>query len=176
MGRRRVGKTLNSAQLAPLAPSAPSKEVLAGDTLSGVFLFKASIPAEVRETVHAAFLECSWLVPGWCQRVYVSWDGNGHSEAALSINVDYECRWAWVDVYPAWLNSGPQIRRENVIHELLHISLNVLWDYARETIETLLKEEAPRFHTVADKELRTRLESATQDLAFLIDRKLTAAP
>ena len=63
-------------------------------------------------------------------------------------------------------------RREDLIHEMIHISTAPLADYARETIKLLLESDAPKFHQHAQAELSTRHELAVQELAQLINEKV----
>jgi hypothetical protein len=118
-----------------------------------------------------------WLVPGWCQRIHVNvWDSSSSHDTMISINVSYEYRSVCMDFYSGWLNQAPEDRERQTVHELLHIHLGLVADYAESTINRLCpRDEAEKFNGHMQAELTRRNESATQDLAHAIFEKFRGA-
>lgn len=139
--------------------------------LSDRFQIDAEVPKEVAAALNEYLPALEWLIPSWCQLVKFFWvkDTNGES---LSANISYEYRWASIFVTGNWLNQNPLQRREDLIHELLHISVGPLADYAKGTINLLLGEEAPKFNKHAENELRVRHEIVVQELAYILNRRM----
>lgn len=86
----------------------------------------------------------------------------------MSCHANYAYRWASIRVHPGWLDTPEWDRRQAVIHELLHVFLAPLANYAECEIDRLLKDEAPKYHGSVRAELTDRLEGAIQDLATVL--------
>ncbi len=115
----------------------------------------------------------SWLVPGWVECINVNlWDSEAADER-ISINVHYDYRFCSLNFCSNWLVETETNKASQVIHELLHIHLSLIADYARDKINLLCpKEDAEKFNKSLIQELTTRHESATSDLAKVICDKL----
>jgi len=139
------------------------------------FTYDSSIPPSVKKEIAKALKPFEWLVPDWCQEVFVLWNGQGGDDGTvISSAVMYEYRRVILTFYPLFLNEEGS-KTEHVIHDLLHTFISVISDYAHRTIEQLVpKEEAPKFREALLEELRMRDESCVQDLAHCITRHLTA--
>jgi hypothetical protein len=133
------------------------------------FYFDKSLPDAVRAEVERFLPELAVFVPAWCQRVTVIWSQRDDDGENMSISVNYEYRFATLYVTPLWLAGDDRVKREDIIHEMVHISIGPLANYARETFKLLL-DDSPKFRQHADNELRVRHELVTQELAFILSR------
>lgn len=132
------------------------------------------IPSEILPELKAQFEPFAWLVPSWCQHIFISWNTDGGDGAAMSLRTHYEYRWASLTVYPCF-HEQPD-KKELICHELIHAFSAVLWDFSRDTIKSLVPEdESPKFKKHLMNELRARNESMVQDLAFAIMQHLMAS-
>ena len=134
------------------------------------FVYEPSVPKEVRETISKYLAPYEWMIPRWCERVNVEWEAED-GESALSIMVSFEYRFADMTVYPAWLECDEDVRHDTCIHELIHLHVNPLFNYADRTI-TLLTDEDDLLRGHAHEELRRYCEGVTQDLARTIFERL----
>lgn len=137
----------------------------------GKWIYRGEWPAEPRRATEAALAGLEWLVPDWCREVCLRWEAQppeDASGAAAETEIAYEYRWAVIRIFPEFFADTPDGRRCNLTHELLHIFVGPLAEYAEQLATRLLKEDAPKFHETVRAELVTRLEGAVQDLANTI--------
>lgn len=138
--------------------------------------YRGEWPAEARAAVEASMAGLEWLIPDWCTELILRWDSappdapDGTAGAACT-TACYEYRWACIRVYPSWLEGGPAERRQELVHELLHVFTAPLVEYVEKMADRLLKEDAPKFHATVREEIRERQEAATQDLSHAINRR-----
>lgn len=142
----------------------------------GKFEYIGDWPDEPKAAVVSAIEGLEWLVPAWCQSFVIRWEpvpaeGTDGTDSA-SCCISYEYRWATVTIRPCFLSSPIPERREAMIHELLHVFIGPLAEYAETMVDRLLKEDSPKFHAATREELRIRNEGATQDLAHAISKVL----
>lgn len=144
----------------------------AQQTFGDKIQFDPDIPDSVKAELARQLVGYAWLVPGWCQRVFVGWQEKGDDKGTLvSCSAMYEYRNIRLTFYPAFLSEG-ELQPEHVIHDLLHGFTSVMADYAHDRINLLVPEsEAPKFRESLLDELRVRHESFVQDLAFCLAQK-----
>lgn len=137
------------------------------------FIFESDVPALIAKQLKKELKPYAWLVPGWCQRVYVSWASPGSSDGILiTSNTLYEYRSVKLTFFPQFFDQA-EGRQEHILHDLLHAFAAPLVDYAYDTIDRLVPpEEAPKFRDSLLEELRVRNESFVQDLAHCLAAKL----
>lgn len=133
--------------------------------------FDKEIPEAVLPELQRYVLACEWLIPAWCQEVFVGWIAeNDEGDASITAQVHYEYRWARFTFYPCFHQQT--LKQEQVVHEFLHAFAAVLADYARDTIKLLIPEDdAPKFRQHALDELARRHESVVQDFTHCLMRK-----
>lgn len=115
-----------------------------------------------------------WLVPNWVLFLNVNLlDSTSDNCGELAtVTVDYDYRRITIDVATAWLDRTEDEKSFALVHELLHGYFALIADYARDAIHNLCpKDEAEKFNASMIKELTTRHEATTQDLAFAILNK-----
>lgn len=118
-----------------------------------------------------------WLVPQWCISLNINlWDSTQENCGELaSVVVSYDYRRITIDFTTTWLDRTDREKTFAVVHELVHGFIAIMADFSRDTINNLCPEsEAEKFNKFMQSELRTRHESATEDLAFAIMNKLNA--
>ena len=137
------------------------------------FRFDSKFPEALRPEFEGMCAEFEWLIPAWCHRVTLFFDGNGESpDEAASVAADFSYRFASIFIKGEFLNSAARQKREMFLHEVIHISLAPISNYARNTIKSLLLPDAPKFNEHAQEALRSRVEGATQDFAVMLMDKL----
>lgn len=138
------------------------------------FTYAADIPPSIKRELAKAVKPYGWLIPSWCQLVQVNWHPTGKDTILISCAIMYEYRQAELTFYPLFLSEPEDRRKEHVIHDMLHIFMSVVSDYAYATIDRLVpEEEAPKFREALLDELRQRNESCVQDLAHCLNLHLT---
>lgn len=138
------------------------------------FIYDKDIPASVLTEIQKSLEPWVWVVPTWCERVFVGWNDEAHAENfSAHTNVEYPYRWARITFYPSFLRQNDMAK--DALHELIHIPLYVMSGWMKETIRTLVAEnDALKFRKVLLDELTERVEAATEDLASrLISQKRT---
>lgn len=133
------------------------------------FIYDKDIPPSVLVEIQTALEPWGWIVPTWCERVFVGWSEESREENySATTNVEYAYRWARITFYPCFLKQHNQA--QDALHEVIHIPMHVVTGWARETIRTLVTEEdAPKFRQVLLAEMLERTEAATEDLASRIN-------
>lgn len=141
------------------------------------FTFKDSVSPEMVTVLKRYLLPCEWLVPDWCNEVLVEWsDEASENDSVIEAWLYYEYRWGKLIFYPCFLSQTENARHTHVVHDMLHLFVSVVSEYAEDTIKVLLPEdEEPKFRKHAIAELRRRNESLVQDLALCIMRNLSSA-
>jgi len=136
------------------------------------FLYE-SVPPAIKRELQRELKKYEWLVPKWCQYIYVEWNPVGSNDGTLiTCHTMYEYRNARLTFCPLFFGETER-RTEHVIHDLLHAFAAPLADFAYDTINRLVPaEEAPKFRDSLLEELRVRNESFVQDLAHCLAQKL----
>ena len=125
-------------------------------------------PPEIRTALHPILVDYLWLVPSWCQALYVRWDGKPEdldSNATSSAQPEY--RQAQLYIHPGWLAEIHTTRVHNVIHELVHIPVAPMVVEHEDLVKRLL-DDAPAFRGYAKEQWRRSFEGTVQDIATAI--------
>ncbi len=142
--------------------------------------YKPTLPPDVRKLVEPHLAELEWLIPAWMQQVFITYsDGKApqedeHNSVAMTTYVNHEYRWATITIYPDMVSSPEEGRREDIIHELIHLHTNPMADRANNVIRILMGDEQKALYNVQEDELTALHEAAVQDLAFIINGRLDA--
>lgn len=142
-------------------------------------VYYPDIPREflppVRECVErAAFIDGQpFLLPGWCERLYVA-TGTGGGNAAADTRVRVPYRWTRLTVYPAWFDQSDYVRQANIVHELMHVFVNPLYLHALDSLTDTLRAGGIDKGGLADKLLARSvpdtLEGCVEDLTHALMR------
>ena len=105
------------------------------------------------------------LMPAWLLRLKVQYIADMDGSKPACVNISWEYRQACITIGPAFFDAGEsdEQREGYIAHELSHIVLDPLADFARSVIERLC-DEAPKFRGELLEQLRLRVEGATCDL------------
>jgi len=125
-------------------------------------LFDPKVPTEVRAAVEPLLRKWEWLIPTWVHQLTVFW--NDKDSARICNLAEPEYRRAWIALLNGWLTNDPETRERDVVHELIHFSLEPIASFAETLIERTIPDEDSAFRKWADEELRRVVEGCTVDL------------
>ena len=136
--------------------------------MTSPFIYDKDIPATILVEIQKSLEPWVWIVPAWCERVFVGWDDDDDdNNTSARTETYYPYRWARITFYPCFLKQNDTGR--DALHELIHIPLNMIAGWSRATIETLTKEDDDStLREVLLAALKERVEAATEDLASRI--------
>lgn len=135
------------------------------------FRYYDETPALVLPELRRFLDDLDYLIPDWCSHVWVAWcaGDTGNESTVADITAHYDYRWARMNVYASWLDQTEELKRELLIHELMHLYVAPLSDYARDILKLLCpKEDAAKFNASLIEQVRERCESVTQDLTQMV--------
>jgi len=132
------------------------------------------MPIKVKQEITNLLKPYQWLIPGWCQRVHIMYNPLGNEEGVLLTCVNrYDYREVIITFFPLFFTNRED-KDEDLLHELLHVFVSVITDYAKDCLNRLVPaDEAPKFRETLFEELRIREESFVQDLAHCLAARLT---
>lgn len=137
------------------------------------------VPTEVRAALAPPLRRHLWLVPTWVHEIVVEWDESpeGDDPPALQALGDPEYRQANLVVCPAFLGESPEVRDREVLHEIVHLSLEPLRALARTYAKAAADadEESVAFK-VAEEHIRTAVEGGVCDLTSALARREGGMP
>lgn len=135
------------------------------------FQFDDDVPALIRPDLEKYFLPLEPLIPDWCNRVYVSWQGGDSSNGrhVMQNSVNYRYRWARITVHGRWTDQPEDGKRGQVIHELLHIAVDPLYHWIADRIVDLTKGD-DRLNQILSEGAAERVEMVTEDLKQIMLR------
>lgn len=131
--------------------------------------FNENMRPDSRAKIEGYLKRFAVLVPSWVHTIHCNlWDAGSDGER-ISIKVNYDYRDVCLDFVTAWLDESDENQAKQVLHEILHIHLSLIADFARDKINLLCpSHEAEKFNASLQEELRCRHESATCDLTEVL--------
>lgn len=134
-------------------------------------IFRDSFPEIAQPKVSEILEKFRWLLPVWMQRLYVNYRGDEKDNSAY-VSVEKDYRFGNLTICGHWLNEPKAVQPEQIIHELIHLHFAPLKDYACDAALTLCDgNQESRIFKLIEKELISKNEQGTQDLAFAIMNK-----
>lgn len=131
--------------------------------------FNNNIQPEFKTEIIRCLNKFAWLIPAWVGEIYINVIGNGGEGEVASVIVRYDYRFVSLDVCAVWLNQDIEDREIQLLHEIIHMHLSLIANYARDQMNILCPvEEASKLNQTIMQELAGRHEAATQDLANCI--------
>lgn len=125
-------------------------------------------PQEIRGALRPILADYLWLVPSWCQTLYVRWDDSPEDRAAsASSSAQPEYRQAQLTICPGWIGGVHAVRVSELVHELLHLPLAPMVVEHHDLAKRLL-DDAPQFRGYTEEQWRRVFEGAVQDMAAAI--------
>lgn len=126
-------------------------------------------PPEVRTAVRPLLLEYLWLVPEWVQVLGIYFAQTDEFAEGASCDANPAYQWAALTIRPRWLESNQDERRQDVVHEILHIPVSNMVIEHTETVKLLFADgDAPKFRTKLEDVWRREFERSVQSLTFSI--------
>lgn len=136
--------------------------------MTSPFIYDSDIPAAMLPEIKKLLEPWGWLIPNWCERVFVGYadDSEAASDGSVAeCEVEYPYRWSRITFKPRFLNQT-ETARAHGLHEIAHIPVGLLSCWIAETIKTLLPEDKDaKLREFILEELRSRIEAVVQDLA-----------
>ena len=133
-------------------------------------IFDKSFPELVRPIVENVLVSVCWLLPMWIQRVRGGWNLEDGVIATMRTEKDY--RYCRLTVHPEFLQHSADYQEQLLYHELFHTFNTPVSDYAAEVIEMLCDRlENDLLKDVCIKELKRKMEAATEDFAYVLANK-----
>lgn len=125
-------------------------------------------PQEIRAALRPVLSDYLWLVPSWCQTLYVRWDDRPEeADTTASASAQPEYRQAQLTICPGWLGAVHASRRTALVHELLHLPLAPMV-IEHSDLATRLLDDAPAFRGYSQEQWRRAFEGSVQDLAAAV--------
>lgn len=124
------------------------------------------MPDEVRSAVLQSIAPVLRCVPAWLRQMTVAWDDDD-TEHNARISADHVYRRATVYVCPPFLRLDARDRELVMVHEIVHMHLDVMHAGVLATVHAVT-EEGSDLRSLAEQTVETAMESATEDLAHLI--------
>lgn len=113
-------------------------------------------------------------IPTWCHDVWIQYKPQ---DGAASTCVREEYRSANITIEAGWIEQSMRKRRRDILHEIVHISLDALHNQAID-LRNMAVEHAPSAKDYLHEQLRHALERTTVDLtesiANLLDSHIDA--
>jgi hypothetical protein len=128
-------------------------------------------PKELKPVIVEYIHRYAWLLPAWCSDLHIVYrtvkDKNPDVAAELTSEESY--RNAVMVIYAGFLTQDDKRRRKIIVHEMIHITVNPLGDFALRAIRNLAPDkDEPKLNAVLQDELTERWEAVTEDLANII--------
>jgi hypothetical protein len=136
--------------------------------------YSPDLPVEVLSIIQPLLKKWKWLIPTWCQELWIVWtpEGiNGQSFAGAN-QARYDYRDATIHFHPDLLDEASGDQEYTIVHELLHTFGTPLVDWVIAQFANLVSETlAPQYHKTLMVDLMERHESATTDLSNALVRQ-----
>lgn len=136
--------------------------------------FGEDVPEVVRSEILLLWPRLAWLLPRWLRTLTIHWKATADDEESAQCAPDYTYGYAAIIVTALWIDDRERVKLHDLIHEILHLWIAPVADYAELTFATLLKDEAPKFHKTVKAELERRVETAIQDMAEVLTARILA--
>jgi len=105
------------------------------------------------------------ILPTWCHECRVYWDKT-LTTAAARCRIAYDYRTAYIEIGTDFLTGDRDWQMESLIHEVVHVSGNIVVSHAKHYLQEALKGDENKFlRDTILMELTERNESMTCDLA-----------
>lgn len=132
--------------------------------------YKPDFPVLIQPKVAEILENFRWLLPAWLQILTIHFDGDNQNTAFITVNKDY--RFANLTICGNWVGETEFCQNDTIIHEFLHLHFSPVKNYALDTLDILSEDETVK--RLIKNELISRNEAATQDLAWIINKKFNA--
>lgn len=145
------------------------------DTPNALITYRGEIPPEIQAALGPLIERFRCLLPDWLHHLNVAFYTSPpkDSERALAQTTsEPEYRVAYLDIFPGFMMYHDDKRVENLVHELIHVTVNPLYNTMLGFIEELFKLESLKdnaaLKAVMLNGLRCVNESVTTDLQKIV--------
>jgi hypothetical protein len=135
--------------------------------MTNIILSK-DIESDNAAEIHRYLDPFQWVIPQWLRTLHILIEGSQKLSSVATTTVDEQYREACIKFRPTWFTMTPDEKQDAVLHELMHIHTNPMFDYATNAIERYSSEAEDKHKDIVTDELRTYLERVTQDLTNTI--------
>lgn len=126
------------------------------------FTFAGSVAPDVAKAIKPLLARWGWVLPSWCHELHVT-APPADRDAVLSIGLQSEYRRATLYAGTDWLAETPDDRERAVVHELTHVILAPMSEFADDLIaKTCAGNDT--LQTWATEQSRRAVESVVVDL------------
>jgi hypothetical protein len=134
--------------------------------------YEPGTPPEVQDAIGPLIERWNWLLPHWTYNLLVSFHENGEEKHSVTLETGgrAEYREAVLKVYAWFFMLGPEERETAVVHEFLHLPWAPYTDAVDALVVRAYHDNEDARHLCLGN-LRDRLESAVQDLAWSLTRR-----
>ncbi|HET8777970.1 MAG TPA: hypothetical protein VFN76_09955 [Candidatus Limnocylindria bacterium] len=128
------------------------------------------MPTEVRLAIEPHLHRFLYLLPGWCYELRIGWD-EADANGILKTNIIPEYRGGRLTVCPGFFRRSEEQRQDDVVHEMVHFSIEPLRDVACGFVDEIEKAK-PGFKDMGVEAVRKAVEGAVCDVTELVFRAL----
>lgn len=126
--------------------------------------------------IEEALAEWGWLVPAWVDTIRVTFNGDeGAATDTIACQISYEYRSVHLQVCNGWTKVREEERGRWVMHELLHIHVNHIFETYHELLRATTQEGEP-LNRWAEEQGRKAIERTTNDLERVLWERLESFP
>jgi hypothetical protein len=136
------------------------------------FVWASNVQAENKQVVEHYLESVKWIIPSWVQTLRLAVESSDNAELLATCTVHEKYREAAMTVRPLWFTVSEKDKITTLIHELLHIHLNPLYDFSRNAIKRYSKDEHEEQREIIFDEMDCYLERSTEDLTNVIFAQL----
>lgn len=130
--------------------------------------FSKGFPNILQPRVSAILNDLVWLLPSWMQLLEVQYDADNKENSCWVIeNKTY--RFGTLYICGHWASENDEHQIQQLIHELIHFYTSPTKSYFLDVLERITTDGIIK--NLIKDELTTKIESCTEDLAFVIYQK-----
>ena len=135
-------------------------------------ILSKTIEESEKSEIEKNFKEFLWLVPNWLQFFKINIYAGESSTCLADMTTQYQYREAAMNIYSPWFIAEDYMKRDTILHELVHLHNTPLFSFAERTLTTFFDQNNLSVSKdIVIDELTRYLEAATQDLTFCINKK-----
>jgi hypothetical protein len=134
-------------------------------------IYNKQIEPHNKAEIASYIAKYSWIIPHWLQKINIDVIHTDDGSLIASACVRERYREADINVCPLWFTKAAADKTDAVIHELLHLHTNPLYDFAKNAMRQFSNGENEKAMDVVFMEMESYLERQVQDLTFAIMNK-----
>lgn len=147
------------------------------DSPNALITYRGEIPPELQSALAPLLERHLCLLPDWLHHLNVSYYSSTPKDSertAASTTIDYEYRTAYLYIFPAFFMTNNDKRCEFIQHEMIHATVNPIYNYVLGIIGKLFDSDALKDQKVLKEiileQLRVHNESVATDLQKIVGK------